>query len=77
MESLLRAKRKVHRRSVFMGFGIFFTLSVFAFRFDGTGSYWLWTDFPLGAVLCGSLALACWFAYGRTWTPLRGISFRA
>ncbi len=71
MAALVRAKTAVRRRSLFLAFGLMFTGFMVGFHFDHSGIHWLWHDFPVGAMVCGLLALIFWISFFRTKHPLR------
>jgi hypothetical protein len=58
METLNRTRTLIHKRTLFIGFAIFFTCLAFAFTFDRNGLHWLWTVSPIAAIF--NLALGSW-----------------
>ena len=48
----------LRKRSLFMGFAIFFTCLAFAFTFDRNGLHWVWTESPIAAIF--NLVLGSW-----------------
>jgi hypothetical protein len=58
MLTLNATRTLLRKRSLFMGFAIFFTCFAFAFTFDHNGLHWLWTESPIKALI--NLVLGEW-----------------
>ncbi len=58
MLTLNATRTLLRKRSLFMGFAIFFTCFAFAFTFDQNGLHWLWTESPIKAII--NLVLGEW-----------------
>jgi hypothetical protein len=58
MQTLTATRTLLRKRSLFLGFAIFFTCFAFAFTFDQNGLHWLWTASPLSALI--NLVLGAW-----------------
>ena len=71
METLIRTKRLLRNRSIFIAIAIFFSLLPFSVLFHDGQYYWAWRELPavsLAAVVVGILG---WVAYGWTWYRVR------
>ena len=58
MQTLAATRTLLRKRSLFLGFAIFFTCFAFAFTFDRNGLHWLWTASPASALI--NLVLGSW-----------------
>lgn len=63
MESLLKARRIIRRRSWLMAFAIFFSLAPFSFLHTGGRTYWFLVESPTAALIYGAAAVVLWIAY--------------
>ena len=63
MESLLRARRIVRRRSWLMAFAIFFSVAPFSFLHTGGRTYVFLLEAPTAALIYGIIAVVLWIAY--------------
>lgn len=61
--ALERTRRMIRGKSVFMGFGIFFTLFPFSFSVINGQFRWLMGDEPIAQGIFLLLAAACWVGF--------------
>lgn len=63
MESFLKARRIVRRRSWVLAFAVFFSLAPLSFLHTGGHTYWFFRDSPTAAGIYGVLGGIFWTAY--------------
>ncbi len=66
MQTLEKTKKLLWQRSLYLGFAIFFTLFIAAFRFGSEGIHWIWEDAPIPAAVCTVIATVMWVKYRQT-----------
>ena len=72
MKTLENTRSLLRKRSLYLAFGIFFTLCTVSFKFGAGGVQWMWVDFPFAALACLLVGLLMWVGYARTNRSLNG-----
>jgi hypothetical protein len=72
MKTLENTKKLLWKRSLYLGFAIFFTLFIVAFRFGSEGIHWMWSDPPPIAVIITVAGILMWIKYLQTIRALDG-----
>lgn len=75
MKTLENTKSLLRKRSLYLGFAIFFTLFSVSFRFGAGGLQWMWADSPIVAIVCMIVGVLMWVNYLRTNRSLNGSGF--
>jgi len=63
MNSLLKTRRLLNARGIFMGFAIFFSLVPFSFFISEEHSFFMLLDAPLSALLFAICSIPLWIGY--------------
>ncbi len=63
MKSLLKARRLLKARGIFMGFAIFFSLVPFSFISSDEHSFFMLLDAPLSALFFAICSIPLWIGY--------------
>ena len=63
MNSLLKTRRLLKARGIFMGFAIFFSLVPFSFFISEEHSFFMLLDAPLSALLFAICSIPLWIGY--------------
>ena len=63
MNSLLKTRRLLKARGLFMGFAIFFSLVPFSFIFSEEHSFFMLLDAPLSALFFAICSIPLWIGY--------------
>lgn len=71
METLIRTKRHLRNRSIFIAIAIFFSLLPFSVMSHGGEIYWAWRELPALSMAAAVVGILGWCAYGWTWYRVR------
>ncbi len=63
MNSLLKTRRLLNARGIFMGFAIFFSLAPFSFFVSDEYSFFMLLDAPLSALFYAICSIPLWIGY--------------